>query len=396
MKETWLIEPRDSLIVRDGKPFGLGAGNRADSIQFPFPSTLIGAIRTRVGLEKIGGDRGKFNGALSDEVQREISIKGPFLVEVRDTEVDLLVFSPSDCVVFEVEDNSVNGELIPLLPLEKDKSYVTDLQEELHLCGLVRFEKAKPHRRAPRFWFWQKFEDWLKEAKVTTENLNSLGIFGLEKDRRIHVAIDYKKRAAREGMLFETRGLEFISVSSSNQAKFKRYAIALQVDYGNFSERLVETIAPLGGERRLAYWQKVNLDLPCIPPEIKQKIVSEKHCRLILLTPAVFEDGFLPKWLLENVTELKIEIKAVALNRYQVISGWDFKKGKPKPTRRLCPAGTTFFLKLEGGEDSIEKWIDKVWFSNVSDDEQDRKDGFGLAALGVWDGRFLKLEEVLK
>jgi hypothetical protein len=28
----------------------------------------------------------------------------------------------------------------------------------------------------------------------------------------------------------------------------------------------------------------------------------------------------------------------------------------------------------------------------VSDDEQDRRDGFGLAALGAWDGTSLKME----
>jgi CRISPR-associated protein Cmr3 len=93
---------------------------------------------------------------------------------------------------------------------------------------------------------------------------------------------------------------------------------------------------------------------------------------------------------------VSVEIKAVAVNRYQVISGWDFKLGRPKGTRRVSPAGTVLYLKLDGSEEAIRNWIEAVWFSCVSDDEQDRKDGFGLAALGVWDGELLRLEEVLK
>ena len=36
--QTWIIEPRDSLIVRDGKPFGANI-THATSLDFPFPST---------------------------------------------------------------------------------------------------------------------------------------------------------------------------------------------------------------------------------------------------------------------------------------------------------------------------------------------------------------------
>ncbi|HWS83159.1 MAG TPA: hypothetical protein VN207_02760, partial [Ktedonobacteraceae bacterium] len=56
-------------------------------------------------------------------------------------------------------------------------------------------------------------------------------------------------------------------------------------------------------------------------------------------------------------------------------------------------------LKLEGSDDSINDWIQRTWMQcisddvkkdsrdNISDDQQDRRDGFGLAVLGVWDGK---------
>ena len=61
-------------------------------------------------------------------------------------------------------------------------------------------------------------------------------------------------------------------------------------------------------------------------------------------------------------------------------------RGRPKPTRRLAPAGSVYFLELTGADDAIGRFVDAVWLQAISDDEQDQRDGFGLALLGAWDG----------
>ena len=72
----WIIEPRDPLIVRDGRPFGPNPGARAKSLPFPFPSTTTGGIRTKAGLENGVFDKNKIA-----EV-RNIAVRGPVLVEL--------------------------------------------------------------------------------------------------------------------------------------------------------------------------------------------------------------------------------------------------------------------------------------------------------------------------
>jgi len=57
--------------------------------------------------------------------------------------------------------------------------------------------------------------------------------------------------------------------------------------------------------------------------------------------------------------------------------------GKPKKTRRLAPAGTVYFIEWPVGAD-VRAWLNATWMQNVSDSEQDQRDGFGLAAIGVW------------
>lgn len=103
---------------------------------------------------------------------------------------------------------------------------------------------------------------------------------------------------------------------------------------------------------------------------------------MILVSPAIFKDGYRPPlaWTRGGVTAY---LKAAAVPRAQVISGWDLHQGKPKPTRRLAPAGSVYFIEWSDSLDA-RAWIDATWMRNVSDDVQDQRDGFGLAVLGVW------------
>lgn len=119
---------------------------------------------------------------------------------------------------------------------------------------------------------------------------------------------------------------------------------------------------------------------------------------MVLLTPAHFQAGFRPEWLLQAQHGVMPRLVAAAIGRPQVVSGWDYEIRKPKPTRRLAPAGSVFFLKLDGGEQNIDQWIDAVLMNCVSDDDengnhyQTRLDGFGLAALGAWSGECQRME----
>ena len=62
---VWLIEPRDPVIFRDGKPFNASPGAHAKTLSFPFPATAAGATRTRAGLDTSGRfDRARINDLL--------------------------------------------------------------------------------------------------------------------------------------------------------------------------------------------------------------------------------------------------------------------------------------------------------------------------------------------
>jgi CRISPR-associated protein Cmr3 len=379
---AWLIDPRDSLIVRDGKPFGAGI-THATSLDFPFSSTTAGGVRTRAGM-----NNGQFDTSKIDEVI-EIKVKGALLASLKPNGEEIANFylpSPADALLLQTNEQQSVGEkfnLKRLLPID-NQDFLTNLSGNLSVVGTMNSDlKQKPYDKL-KFWKWNRLKDWLIEGvENDNQSLEEFGIENLPKDSRVHVGIN-EFFGSDEGNLFQTRGLEF---NYGKELKAKKFSLVVFVNENEaeITKNIQSGISPFGGERRLVSWRKVSdldSDLLTCPPEIKEKIIETGHCRLMLLTPAYFNSGFLPQ------SNDDFEVKAIACNRYQTVSGWDFVLRQPKPTSRLVPAGSVLFLKLSGNKTQISDWVDKTWFSCLSEvDSKGRdfsKDGFGLSILGTW------------
>ncbi len=381
---VWLVEPRDPIIFRDGRPFNPTPGARAKSLPFPYPSTLAGAVRTRAAQD----EKGVFDTSRIDELL-QIRIRGPILVEM--DQPDRWYFpAPADCLVMQIEGENDEklGECLWVHPMGKEESEWTNLDDGLELVSIVPVKKNKPHPNAPRFWKWEKLTAWLENPVNVQQpvNLDELGIPGLTAESRLHVKIKASEHTAEREMLFETSGLEFVTVT---EKKSNFYALAVETE-----ATLTEGADFLGGERRVVNWSKGE-KFPACPDEITRRIKKEKACRLLLATPAIFENGYLPRWLETCTAGVTVQVRAAAVPRYQAVSGWDYKNRRPKASRRLAPAGSVYFLELTGDDAAIEQFVENIWLHNISDADQDQRDGFGLALLGTWDGNIepLKLED---
>ena len=412
----WLIEPRDPLIVREGRPFGSDPGASATSLSFPFPSTMAGGARTRSALD----ENGTFMYDRTDKDQlnelKKIGIRGPLLVQLAEEGDAIakhqdkdawLIPIPGDVQFFDsgsVDDATGEKKVLlrRLVPLNLPAGAEIDFQQQerekqLHLVGLPGAEvpsgTRKPYPNKQRYWYWRHFQTWLSDpTQLTREKgilLSSLGHEDLTREHRSHVSIDSDKDTGKEGMLFSTSGLEFTSPGAGRQRLEKAQRLALAIDVEDTEMTPQAGVAGFGGERRLVTWRQSNAHFPTCPNDIKEKIEDTGYCRLVLLTPASFALGYYPTWLRTTLAAecgVTVEIKAIAVRRPQVVSGWDLALGTPKPSRRLAPAGTVFFLSMQGNGNERAKWIEQTWMQCISDDEQDRRDGFGLGVLGTWSG----------
>jgi CRISPR-associated protein Cmr3 len=313
----------------------------------------------------------------------------------------------------------------------------------------VYHSEKPPKEGAPNYWYYDQFLKWLKssdEKDLWTGPIVSgqLGHNGPVYEERVHVAIKAESHTGKDGLLFATSGLEFtaaIPPATSEQSDnpsddrekkhslttTRQLALAIIIDDvpdpdDTVSQQVQQLKLPLqpgpntlGGEQRLVHWnkhQQAETILEC-PKEIEQTIKDKGACRLILLTPAYFSHGNIPTWLQKERDGVTPRLQAIVNQRPQVVSGWDIANKKPKASSRLLPAGSVLFLTLDGDEVARAAWIKSIWLHCISDDipkdesvspkqgqqanlaehpDQYRRDGFGLAVLGIWSGKPCSLD----
>lgn len=390
----WIIEPRDPLIVRDGRPFGPNPGARARSLNFPFPSTIAGGFRSQAGKDSDG-----FFDVSKRSAVKQIGVRGPLLVELDAQNVpQWLVPAPADALLLREDDNKpvIRHRLRPL----DSAGTLSDLPTPLkHPVGMVQPDLSKPYKNAPSYWHWQQFTEWLVNPpdRKKEVDVGQLGHNGPGQEWRMHVKIQPETLTGEEGMLFATSGLEFWGRSLVEKERdlstVKRLGLATEVT--NLNNMTINNgPAPLGGERRMMHWHASNTSLPIVPDNLVDKIAQASCCRLVLLTPACFISGWLPNWLLQTQHGITPQLEAAVVGKPQTVSGWNFEPPVgPKPTRRLVPAGSVYFLRLDTtNKTAITDWVNHIWLQNVSDSEEDRLSGFGLTVVGVWDGVAHKME----
>jgi CRISPR-associated protein Cmr3 len=376
MESTLLIEPYDPVIFRDGRPFTDGLPST--TLPFPLPATIAGAIRSRSG-EGLDFD--------DDAVLKKIlSIRqvGPFAASWNEVSAkwELAFPAPADAVPFSDGEESIEFE--PLRPVRPSPSGGCDLPKDMLPLSIAAVRSGKAGDDAPRFWRSDFMLEWLrrKGSASLRADPRKIGFARLPIQRRAHVAIDADTLLARDGMLFTTDGLEFTwpvaesRVRKEGRLTGERAAIVTRAQL-DFAPQW-PTIAPLGGERRLAAWSELSSSEIGWPSAIK---TSGDLIRVVLVTPGAFSEGWKPSWCSDGrppgTTNLELELVAAAVPRFQPVSGWDLHKDRrgPKATRFMAPAGSVYFFKCKGDPTQL-------WMRSISDRDVDRRDGYGIVLIG--------------
>ncbi|MCL6445450.1 MAG: type III-B CRISPR module-associated protein Cmr3 [Alicyclobacillus sp.] len=196
------------------------------------------------------------------------------------------------------------------------------------------------------------------------------------------IRIDPAVGRAADGQLFSTSGLrlrprqQLLCAVDTTTWDAMRPAEAFPDSF--------DVLSGLGGERGLARFvaRSGTFAYPDTWPE------RSSGLRMILITPAIFKRGWLPGWLDPSDysgvipgTGVQVRLRSGIVDRWRPVSGWDLQHRRPKPMRRMVPAGSVYFFEvLDWGRNG---WKD-LWFRSVADDPQDQRDGFGVIVCGAW------------
>jgi len=373
---------RDPIISRDGRPFGAGQGNRMRSLDWPLPSMLAGSLRSTLGKS---ADR-DFSGETAIETAKDllrVEIAGP----LPQSSEQLYFPSPEDCVV------DPKQRPLRAVPHQASNSGGCDWPER----GLLPVQIQSPDDfkpdAAPAWWPEDRYAAWLAGEGIAFDRTF---LRSAEIEERTHVRIDPDAGSAADENLFTTAALALSHLPRYGALGFAPITLSARVRAASWCGEAVahlDTLHPLGGERRLARWKTTARPISWSCPEkIRKVLMATSRVRMVLTTPAIFKDGWKPGWLSDDLigtppgANVRLRLVGANIRRWRAVSGWSLadlpgQPRGPKPVKRMVPAGGVYFFETVDGK---SPGLAERWLEPVSDDEQDRRDGFGLAAWGVW------------
>ncbi len=375
--QTIRIRGVDPLLFRDGRPFSdeLGA-QRADSLPVPYPGVVAGAVRTAIG--NAAGWKWEEAGVPANALA--ISVHGP-VVSMADGQP--VVAAPADAVFYRKDNEKKNPlKCMCLRPVTIPEGAGCNMPDDMLPMRVTHEEKPE---RGYRFWMWDDLKKWLAAAEgegfdPVPEQFPNIGNPAVEE--RTHVKIG-KNGIAEDGMLFTTASVVPMEQRKTDDGLIKRdWSYLVRVAH----DQAVSGPLFLGGERRVAVAATADAESwPTCPDDLKNVLAKSDSIRMVLVTPAIFSGGWKPGWAGGSPPGLngpKLTLKAACVPRREAVSGWDYAARGPKAVRWLVPAGSVFFFKAEGDTSALAS---DGWLAPVSDNDQDRRDGYGLAVWGIWD-----------
>jgi CRISPR-associated protein Cmr3 len=145
----------------------------------------------------------------------------------------------------------------------------------------------------------------------------------------------------------------------------------------------------LGGDGRAAALHPTELELP--EPDYAA-LVGAKRLRLILTTPGLFAQGWLPTGAGESVAGgvsfelhgVRGRLIAAAVPRAEVVSGWDLANWRPKTAERAAPVGSVYWLdEVEADEAALRKLAETGLWCAPGDNSR-RAEGFNRFTWASW------------
>lgn len=416
----YLIQPRDPLMFRDGRPFAADPGAQAESLPIPYPSTLAGALRTLAGNAK-GVDWSKAHPEVLN-----LKTKGPLLVaKLPEEDWQVYLPAPADAVVYE--DKKGEKRVMRLSPWElpdgagcNPARYQTKYGESScpipfgkdSLLPVQVTEDAKP-AKGYDYWSLDDVSKWLfGSSEMPVKFLGQP-----QREDRTHLEVDSGNLTNKDGSLFTTESIGFNDWADKNHKDRdgKPYAArALLANVDGWEALPKQTFFTLGGERRLSRLASDGTTWPVFPEkEWKDRCKKDiKRLKLQLVTPAPFAHGWKPDFIQEKLTgsipngydwesdrikylDKKVKLVSACVPRRQAVSGFSRTStdGSPsagpalrgaKAARYLVPAGAVFFFEIVDGTITVDD-MKSLWLNSICGGRNDRGDGFGLAVPGVWD-----------
>lgn len=357
------IDALDTLFFRDGKPFSLGEETWAEGLFPPSPSVVYGALRSLYfslhphQMDKAGED---------DDPSQNLQIKGLYFL-INDK---LHITCPLDYVQEKQDEETY------LLQLQSLPSNITGSSARLSHC-----------LTPPKDIQVENVEGMIDQRTLeeyALENYSQRGIRPwseyLQVEAKVGIGRSKITNTTREGLLYR---VGMVRPANSEGQHTERLSIVIDFEGLPATDTLPKQgFFRLGGEGKAVRYEVLEsaLELP------SQVVAGQDIFKLLLLTPALFDNGWCPGSIdpntgkgtlsIDSQKTVEVELLAAATGKPVPIGGFDMKTKSPKYMLKAVPAGATYYFRLANAEDAP---LLQQKFRPASLSDQRAREGFGLA-----------------
>lgn len=381
-RARFALVPRDGIFCKDGRGWHTSASGRGHGLDWPWPSTVLGALRTAWGRAEEARTGQLFGPQAWRERTAALRLERTLVMRRQPgaswTRTHRVWPVPSDALWLEGHTEVRRLEPAPLsLP-----TLGRDDDEARETMWVPRLDDAAKPLSAPRWWSNESFEAWLVGRSVPARRAGSA--FDLPRRVQVRVGIQPEKLTADEGVLFSHDVVETLDGESE-------WAIGAEVIQPNGD---MASIATLGSDSRLAAVEALPEQVFDPPTVLLDAFRPGSYgIRLVVVSPARFEQGWLPDGLDRRGSEFRgrvgplkdeVVLRAAMVPRPIHVSGWDMAAGVPKPTARMVPPGAVYFFERPDGRHFGEGDVRSLWLAAIG---ARNDEGFGRVVPGTWSPR---------
>jgi CRISPR-associated protein Cmr3 len=378
------VKPCDVFMPRGNTHFGVGSGDFGQIKMLPQPSVFAGAFRSKLAsksfenLDRIINKQEPAEPEMAEclgsfEKPGNFRISMATVGKIKDKKIELFFSLPSDLVVYEEYEQPA---AIYMLTPSKIPGLIK-CQNSDHFIPVLKAPAKKP---SPGWWLNPSgFAKYLRGQKPDKTDLIHQGQLW-KKESRVGIALDTNTGSTKEGMLYSAEAINFLPDTG--------FIIEI-----NGADKVLQNQGELrlGGDGHAAVFEKVDLSLP--DPDF-EKIKIDRKFKLIMATPGLFAEGWLPDGLIKENDEYFIKtdefttrLKSAAIAGNDIISGWNLVENLPKNALRTVSTGSVYwFDQFEGSTDALKAFIDKgLWLDNS--DLQRVTEGYNRAFIANYNSK---------
>ncbi len=399
--------PRDGLFCKDGRGWFTSESGRGHALDWPWPSTIHGALATATG-KRVENEKERLSPkqwlahAANIQLEQVVPLRRPLANawqqkhRVWPVPVDAL-WIEREREVHRLNPTPQRARTLGRAARQSGDSNAIDLPREALWWPIVG-DSRKP-LPAPRWWDDDSFCKWITGKSVSATSLD----WCKRPTRRLqtHVGIMPGTMAAEDGVLFSHDVVEMLE-ADGEWAVGVRFKTSPSAFSGTSSLQAVR----LGSDGRIAHVERLPGPNAASLFEAPAELINEfaagaAALRLVVTSPTLFANGWLPDWIelvgdsligLLPGTNVQVVLRAAFVPRPMTISGWSMATppstpeapagpAGPKESQRFVQPGAVYFFERVGGDPLDSKAVANLWLAK---DGARTQHGFGRVVPGVW------------